>query len=255
MGTSTKYEAPTFGEWRRLKLRVTRLVTQDESTPDHIRKIVEIFVKGDAPWSWVTDKGEDGDRGQAALKVAQNIGDFFALITDLGFSESFKRVDPGLPDKKTVSQIKNLLFVHLNCPGNKEDEIDARNALLCLLDEIFKNVDTFEEVEDMMQAQSTDQSLIITIQRFFGYYLCEQFRRMFHEPILKKGKIPEKANEDVHKIRECIWSTVENIISNGNLSHIEVSHINWNGDQGYQTVNNIFQEIRQRTQEVLADEN
>ena len=254
MGTSTKYEAPAGGEWTKLKTKITQLVTQGKSSPTHIREIVKIFLEGDAPWAWVANNGEGGERGKAALIVARNIGRFFCLVIKFGFYEAFKGTCFENLDEKSVSEIRHSLFIHLGCPGNINDEIDARNALLNLLNEIFKDIDTLEEVEQVMKTLCPSQSFVNMIRRFFGHYFCEQFSRMFHEPLLQEGKMPAKAIEGVHKIREGIWSAVEDIISNRNVSHIDVSHIDWNENEGYQIVYETFQEMRKGIQEVLANE-
>ena len=154
MGTSTKYEAPTSEEWRNLKTKVTKLVTQDKSSPTDIRKITHEFVTINEGWIWATNDSESTERGQAALRIAQKIGTFFSLVADHGFREAFKQTNLGLLEDHKVCEIKNLLLVYLGGHSNMHDEVDARNGLSNLLNEILNDADPLEKIEEAMETSS-----------------------------------------------------------------------------------------------------
>jgi hypothetical protein len=111
------------------------------------------------------------------------------------------------------------------------------------MDEILKDADSPEDIEEAMETRTHGEILDNLIRRFFGHYIYEQFCRDFYGQLVANiGS--EQSEEFVDEIRDYICEALKDAIGNQ-----DVSQINWSGDQGQQVV----EEILQETLEVFSE--
>ena len=245
MGTSTNYNAPTSPQWSKLKGKVTRLTRQGTLGSTGIKGILQDFVTVNYGVSRGARSGGGTGHRRIAQNVARNIGQFFSSVADVGFREAFERAGLGSLEGKSVREIGYSLLDYLGGPSSTIDETDARQALSDLMDEILNDADSLEDVEEAMEMESHGEALEDLIQRFFGYYIYEQFCSVFYERLVDGiGHI--QADKCVDEIRDYICAAVKDVISDKNVSKID-----WSGTQGQQIVDKILQD----TLEVFTDEN
>ena len=236
MGTSTNYNAPTSPQWKKLKGKVTRLTGQGQLSSTGIKEIFRDFVNV----NYGSSRGASGTGGAAQRQVAQNvarkIGGFFSSVANVGFRKAFEDVGLGSLEGKTLSEIAHSLLDHLGGPSNTLDEADARTALCDLMDEILNDADSPEDVEKAMETRAHGEALANLIQRFFGYYIYEQFCRDFYGQLVANiGN--EEAEESIDKIRDYICEALKDEIGDRDMSQI-----NWSGDQGERIIGEILDE-------------
>ena len=236
MGTSTNYKAPTSQQWSDLKRKVTRLMCQGRPSSSDIKRILQDFVSVNYGTSQGTGRGGGTGGGRVAQGVTQNIGGFFSSVADVGFREAFELAGLGSLEGKSVREIGHSLLDCLGGSSNTIDEVDARKALSNLIDEILKDTDSLEEVEEAMEAISHGESLNNLIQRFLGYLIYEQFcRNHYGQLVARIGEV--QADERIDGIKVCIFDV---------LSHLtrdqDISRIDWNGTQGQQIIDKILQD-------------
>lgn len=242
MGTSTNYNAPTSPQWKKLKGKVTRLTRPGVPSLTSIKEILQDFVNV----NYVTSRDSSGSRGTAHRRdvqdVARNIGRFFASAAEVGFRQAFEDAELGSLEGKSLSEIVYLLLDHLGGPSSTLDDTDIQTALCDLVAEIFNGADSLEEFEEAIQTKSSGEFLENLIISFFGYYVYQQFCRVFYEQLI--ANIGERqADESINGIREYICLKVKDVVSDR-----DVKQIDWNGSQGQQ----IVEEILQRTLEVFS---
>ena len=233
MGTSTNYKAPTSQEWSNLKGKITRLMRPVRPSSSAIKGILQDFVSVNYGSSGGTARGGD-TRGGVAQSVARNIGGFFSSVAEVGFREAFRLVGLGFLEGKSVREIGYSLLDYLGGSSNTMDQVDARKALSNLIDGILKDADNLEKVEEAMEAIAHGESLNNLIQRFFGYYIYEQFCRNHYEHLVARiGEV--QADKRIDDIKGCIFDTLRHL-----TRHQDVSQIDWNGNQGQQIVEKIL---------------
>ena len=175
-------------------------------------------------------------RRRTAQNVARNIGGFFSSVANVGFREAFEDAGLGPLEGKTLSEIAHLLLDHFGGPSNTLDEVDARTALCDFMDEILNDADSPEDVEEAMEMRAHGEALNNLLQRFFGYYIYEQFCRDFYGQLVANiGN--EEAEESINKIRDYVCEALEEAIGDRDMSQV-----NWGGDQGQQIIDEILDE-------------
>ncbi len=240
MGTSTNYKAPTSPQWRKLKGEVTRLTRRGIPSSIGIKGIIQDFVKVNYGSSHGTGSGGSKVGGtarrQAAQNVARKIGESFSSVADVGFREAFEDAGLGSLEGKSIREIVYSLVDYLGGPKSTLDETDAQTALGDLMDEILNDANSLEEVEEAIETRCHGASLGNLIQSFFGYYIYQQFCRVFYERLV--ANIGERrADESIDEIRDYICETVKYVVSDRNITQID-----WNESQGQQVIDEILQE-------------
>ena len=242
MGTSTNYNAPISPQWKKLKSKVTRLTRPGVPSLTSIKEILQDFVTV----NYGTSQGSSGSRGtaqrRAAQHVARNIGQFFASVAEVGFRKAFEDAGLGSLEGKSLSEIVYSLLDYLGGSSSTLDDTDIQTALCDLVTEILNGADSLEEFEEAIQTKSHGEFLENLIISFFGYYVYQQFCRVFYAQLI--ANIGERqADESINEIREYICLKVKDVVSDR-----DVKQIDWNGSQGQQ----IIEEILQRTLEVFS---
>ena len=209
---------------------------QGTPSPSDIKGILHDFVTVNYDSARTSSDSRTTGEGRAAQNIAQNIGGFFSSVADVGFREAFKQADLGLLEGKSVQEIGYSLLEYFGGPGSTIEETDARTALSDLMDEILNGASSVEDVEEVMETKSQGESLEDLIRRFFGYYIYEQFCRVFYERLAARiGDI--QADRLIGEIQDYIFEALKYI-----TRHQDVSQIDWDGSQGQQIIDEILQE-------------
>lgn len=175
-----------------------------------------------------------GSAGSAApaRNVAARFGSFVSDVRSLGFAEAAAKL--GLSDLsgRTVSEI--LLSLHDRIGGDSStiDEADARQALSDLQQELFKEAENVEDLEAILLDAS--QNLENILERFFGFYIFEQFSRISFERLVQRVG-DQKAMSFLKQIKEFIQSALANRATDKKLSKID-----WSGSEGADLVSQIL---------------
>ncbi len=227
MGTSQGYDAPTSPQWGNLKTQVTNDAKKGYSSLEKSYEVVKKFVK---------IKQSSGSFRNAANNVAANIGGFLSLVNDTSFREALD--EAGLKGLKgrSVLEITYSLADYLSESFNNIDEVDARNALSRLLNDLFQDAKTYEDLENVVKSNSTNDLIEEVLVNFFGYYIYEQFCRVFYERLVQRvGE--NKAESYLKSIDEYINSVLKH-----ETSSLDLINIDWDGDEGKSITNKILEE-------------
>lgn len=234
MGTSKAYSAPTTPQWSNLKGDITRSARNGPPTPYEAGEVLSRYVSANGGPQGMAGGGAVGG-GQAAQRVARSLGGFISTVGNVGLQEALRR--EGIADLEGEST-SGILFSLLNKLGGSAstiDDVDARNALSRLLDELLENAEV-AEVERILQEQSGPTALQELLSRFFGFYLYEQFCRVFYERLVERvGEI--KAATYHSSILDYIKSALKR------LAHkLDITRVDWAGNQGATIANRILQD-------------
>lgn len=244
MGTSTSYTAPP--SWGELKGDVTRAASSGPLTPGVARQILQSHIRQNGGAHAMARGGGGGGggvvgSGRAARAVAGRLGGFIADVGTYGFNEALRRT--GLSDfiGRPVQEILGALLDRLGGPASTIDDVDARTALSRLHDKLLANAIDAAEVERILTAQTTQLESVL--RDFFGFYLFEQFCRVFFERLVQRvGET--RAYSFLNDIEDFINSTLTNRTFDHNLALID-----WAGTEG-QT---IASDIMETTLKVFGD--
>lgn len=227
MGTSQGYEAPTTPQWKNLKRQVTIDAKEGNLSSDKSADTVKKFARA--------NRNNSSSRN-AVNKTAYNIGGFLSLVNEHGFKETLDKIGLKNLEGKTPLEITFSLTDYLSESFNNIDEVDARNALSRLMDSLFQEADDFEDIEKIIEQNSNEELIGNVLVDFFGYYIYEQFCRVFYERLVQRvGE--EKAESYLSSISDYINSALQHETTN-----INAANINWNGDEGKEITDKILNE-------------
>lgn len=235
MGTSKGYNAPTSPQWTNVKREVTRLVRHGRPSPSSVRKIIRDYIIANGGPRGMAGGGGVAGGSKAAQKIAGNLAGFLSSVDSLGFQEALRQVGLESFVGKPVKEIVFSLLDYFGGPASTINDVDARKGLSDLMDELFGDAET-EEVEQIMETVSQREELGNVLLKFFGYYLYEQFCRVFYERLVA-GVGETRAEEFLDEIRDHICSVLKNETLNQDISKID-----WSGEQGKVITDNILQE-------------
>lgn len=243
MGTSTNYNPPTSPDWRTLKTRITRLVNSGSQLDyDSARQLVQDYIHANGgPQRMVSGGGVAGG-SKAAQDIGRRLAGFISSVGRVGLQNTFEQAGLGSLEGKSVHEITFALMDYIGGSASRINDVDARNALSDLRKELFKDADTPEKVEYIMEALLEGKELEKLLIKFFGLYLYQQFCRVFYEKFIELvGEI--KADKFQNQIKSFILSMLRNITIDQ-----DVTQIDWSGDQGKA----IADKILQKTLEVFT---
>lgn len=242
MGTSTGYNAPTSPQWRQAKTQVTQAARRGRPTRGLARSVISSYISANGGARGLASGGGVAGGSRAARNVAGNIAGFVTSVGTQGFRETLRMVGLGSLEGKSVEEIICSLADYLGGPANTANDADLRKAILDLTDELLSEAEGFDDVEKIMEELSQKGNLNKLLIKFFGYYLYEQFCRVFYERLVERvGE--SNADQFIGGIREYIVSALERDTSN-----LDISRIDWSGEQGKEIAERILQE----TLEVFA---
>lgn len=229
MGTSKDYEAPSTPQWGELKSDITREAKEGRPTSDNAQNIISKYIKSNGGARSIGN-GQGIVGGKSAVSVARNIANFSSLINQYGVRETFRLLNLGGLQGKDIFEITNTLIDYFSDSSSTIDDVDARNALTTLLDELFEdneeNIGDSEAIEDIFQRKFNIEDVNNHFSKFFAYYLYEQFCRVFYERLVTRvGE--DQASSFLDGIKDYLISQVDSLHYDKDLTSID-----WGGQEG-----------------------
>jgi hypothetical protein len=235
VGTSAPYDAPPT--WSDLKANVTRAARAEVVTSERARSLIRSLVAHNGGRNEMARGGREGASGSAgsaapARDIASRFGAFVADVRSSGLEKAAANLGLGSLSGKSTSEILLALLDRLGGASSTIDESDARQALSDLPEELFAEAIDAEQLEGILFDVAEDFESIL--ERFFGYYIFEQFSRVFYERLVQRVG-DQKALSFLKQIREFIQSALANRTTNKDISSID-----WSGSEGAELVSQIL---------------
>lgn len=242
MGTSSGYEAPTTPDWRDLKAKVTRTARDGSVLPHTARNTLNDFIRTSGGARTISRGDGAIGAGRSAQNTARRLANFVSSVGAVGLRQALESFGLSELVGKPASEIIPALVDKLGGPSSTINDTDARKALSIVMDQLLKDFDTPEQVEEALNQIMEGEALESLLNQFFGYYLYEQFCRVFYERL---GNRVGRSNADSYlsSIFDTIKSALELMASNRDLSQID-----WKGAEGQ----NIADQILQDTFEIFG---
>lgn len=224
MGTSKGYDAPTTPQWGDLKGKVSRLAKEGRLGSDNSKEIVGQFIRANGGSQGVARNGGMG--AKSAQAVARNIGSFISLVNRFGFDEALKLTGLEHLKGRATSDIVLSLIDYIGEDASTIDQVDARNALSQLMDEIFEEVEGIDGIGQVLEGYSNPDNLTEMLEKFFGYYVYQQFCRSFYERLASKVGNAQ-ADAFLNDILDYIKSEILVLTLDRDITQVD-----WNGQEG-----------------------
>lgn len=234
MGTSKGYIPPP--DWQYFKGSITRRARDWSPGTSSAAKVVSDYIHSNGgPRRIARTGGVIG--GGAATTAAQNLGGFLSLVANVGLHETVRQLGlPSLEGKSTL-ELTHSLIEALRTPGSTIDEVDANRALGRVIDDLLKDAESVEDVETVLDAALDAAGLAGVLESFFGFYLFEQFMRVFYENLVHKvGQ--ERTDAMLQDILDYIRARLKQPVSNR-----DVTGIDWAGNEGRTMAQRIHQDV------------
>ncbi|WAH37047.1 hypothetical protein [Alicyclobacillus dauci] len=224
MGTSKGYDAPKTPQWADLKRKVTTFAKEGRPGPINAKQLVGQFIRANGGAHAIAYSGGIGAR--SAQTVARNLGAFISLIHNVGFAEAITRSGlehlRGLP----TSEIILTLIDYIGEDASIIDQVDARNALSQLMAEMFNEAEGIDGVGEVLEYYIDSENLTRLLEKFFAYYVYQQFCRSFYERLASKVGIAQ-ADAFLDDILDYIKSEITVLTMDR-----DVAQVDWNGQEG-----------------------
>lgn len=186
MGTSTGYNAPTTPQWQAVKSEVSREAPYGRPGRPVAQKIVSDFIHaGGGAHTIVRGQGSIG-RNQSAQRIAAGFGGFITSVAERGLPAALEQAGLGELVGQPIGLILNALVDTLGGPADTLDDVDGRNALSRLWDELLGQAESADDVERILTSSAGDHALVDLLTRFYAFYLYEQFCRVFYERLVAR---------------------------------------------------------------------
>lgn len=233
MGTSADFSAPP--NWNSdLKGTVTRTGGQ-RPTPAKVREILGEYVSSNGGSSGMSSGGGRLGSGATARSIASSLGGFVSSVARDGLDSALRSA--GLSDLvgRPVTEVLLGLVARFGGTGGDVDSVDARNALSTTMDELCQDINSPEELGELLSGQVNEDRLGNILMNFFANYLYEQFCRVFFAQLITKhGDV--QARSYLGAIRDVIASDVSR-----QTVGLELNGIDWAGQQGKSIAQTIMQ--------------
>jgi hypothetical protein len=235
MGTSKSYDAPTTPQWKALKNKVSRRAGQGLLNQLAVEDTLRDYVRTSGGASEIARGGGAIGVGRAVQNIARNVASFISSINTIGFGETLKNTGLSSLIGKPIEELYFGILDYLGDSSNTVDDVDARKALSDLMDELLEDA-TAEDIEEILTTQATNEKIEEILHKFFGYYLFEQFQRVFYKRLVEKvGET--KADSYLSGIAEFIKAKLANIACDRKLSGID-----WTSEQGKRVIEEVMQD-------------
>ena len=240
MGTSTDYGAP--GSWGPLKGAVTRAGRSGRASAGAAGDLLADFVqRNGGARAMAHGRGAGGTiGGSAGRAVALRLANFVSTVREVGIDEALRREGLSEFAGRPVQEILLALLDRLGGPSSTLDDVDARAALARLQDEYLAEAVDADDVEKILQSEVSDLDNFLA--RYFGFYLYEQFSRVFFERLVQRVGQANALSflADIEAfIRDCLANR---------LGSLPADAVDWAGTQGAR----VCADIMQTTLEVFA---
>ncbi len=194
------------------------------------------FVRGGGSASGSGGGGGSSRASSAAIGTAWNLGGFLSSVGAVGLEDALR--ERGLDDLvgKPASEVADTLLDEFAGPASTLDNALARESLAEIRDEILKDAETFEDVEDQLNAAIDEFGIFGILASFFGHYIFKMFCRNFYEEWVKKVG-DAKANSSLNQIKDYITSSLRS-----KLAGRKVETVDWKKEEGREIAENVLKE-------------
>jgi len=235
MGTSKGYQAPTTPQWSKLKGDVTRYSKDGAALPTIARDIIRDFIKVSSGTPNAGGGGGTRKGSNAAIATGKKLAGFARSVATGGLGKALEEIGLGELVGKSAGEITLALLDKLCDEGSTLDEVDVRNALSDLTDELLEEAKSYDEVVLKLEEKFTLEILEQLLFTFFNYYLYHQFCRVFYERLVAKHG-ESKTENFLKSIRDFIASELKYQTFEKNLAHVD-----WSGEEGEHISNEVLQ--------------
>lgn len=236
MGTSSRYKAPTTPDWTNLKNQVTRAARNGFASPASAKNTLQGFIGTSGGARNISRGGGAIGAGKSAQNTANRVAGFISSVGSLGLQQTLESYGLSEFVGKSAGEIMPALVDKLGGPASTINDSDARNALSKLMNELLGDLKTPEQVEETLEQIIAGEALEDLLSKFFGYYLYEQFCRVFYERLVNRVG---KSNADSYL--KSIFDTIKSSLALKN-SDKDLSQVDWGGAEGQNLTDSILQE-------------
>lgn len=234
MGTSKGYKAPSTPQWGKLKGDVTRASSDGSVTPEIARTIISGFLQASGGSGGIT---HSGGGGRAAQKIAGRLANLISSISTRGLSETLQDSNLTSLVGESASDISVGLLDFLCDDGSTLDEVDARNAMSNLIEDLLLGATSYEQVQQVLEERLQLYAIESLLIHFFGYYIYRRFCHTFYEEITTKHG-EQKSSSFLNDIKRCIDEDLR--YKTFGRKTVE---IDWIGHEGQSLIDEILQDI------------
>ena len=174
--------------------------------------------------------------GRSAQNTARSVGGFISSVGSVGLQRTLESYGLSEFVGKSAGEIIPALVDKLGGPASTINDSDARNALSKLMNEILGDLETPEQVEEALEQVVVEEGLEDLLSKYFGYYLYEQFCRVFYERLVNRV-----GRQDADSYLKSILDTIKASLAL-KVSGRDLSQIDWAGAEGQNISDNILQE-------------
>jgi hypothetical protein len=236
MGTSSGYEAPTTPDWGNLKGQVSRTASGGYVSQQSARNTLKDFIGTSGGARNVSRGGGSIGAGRSAQNTARRLANFVSSVGALGLRQALESFGLAEFVGKSATEIVAALVDKLGEPSSTINDVDARKALSRVMNDRLSDLETPEQVEETLSQIIEGEDLESLLAQFFGYYLYEQFCRVFYERLAKKVGV-SNADGYLSSIFDTIKSALEYMTHDRDLSKID-----WAGAEGQRIAAQILQD-------------
>ncbi len=225
MGTSKSYKPtsksnPSLGT---LSAYISRISRNPTPSNHQLLKVINKFIDH-AGGKQKIIKGQSAVHGKAGVKTAGRIGSFFSDAYQKGIEKTLLDAGIGVLEGKTIKEVIDFLTTYLTEESVTLDDTAARTATRQILEDITKNVDDIDELEQFLNSKDNlylDEVLV----KYFGIYLYESISTRFYEKILNEK--PSSYDSFFRRIKQFVIENTKNFHRRNNITKID-----WNGKEG-----------------------
>jgi hypothetical protein len=169
----------------------------------------------------------------SAQRVGQNLGRFFSTVATQGVPAATAEIGVASLEGKSTREVALALTDALGGTATTTNDTDARTALARLMNELLKNVIPTQVAERLEQIASGPE-FVDMLYRFFGYYIFEQFNRIFYARLqrLNASSAAQFLKNGLH----CIEWRLRNRTKN-----LDIRRVQWSGAEGARLVGEVME--------------
>ena len=233
MGTSQSLNLKTTPNWSSAKKAMTTIVRhRNEVTQPMVRNFLRQLSR-----AVITDS--HGSYGRAGGRVARNFIGAISSVKNGSLQSYIAQLEPDANYAQlTVRDVIVQLAKHLSNPNAEHnhstlDEIAARAAFENLLQQIFSEVETAEDIEQILKDATEDQIEGWMIE-FQLNYIMELNGVLFDSYIFSKDAEPDQV---CREIRDFVRAAINEACLDN------MHHVNFETEEGKQFIETLTQQI------------
>ena len=179
--------------------------------------------------------GRHGRKTSAAVGTAHNLGGFLSSVGTVGLEQALRERGRDDVVGKSASDVADALLDEFAGPASTLDNALARESLAEIRDEILSDAETFEDVEERLNAAIDEFGIFGILVSFFGHYIFKMFCRNFYEEWVKKVG-DTKAAGSLRQIKDYITASLRTKMT------VSKATVDWRKNEGRKFVENVLRE-------------